>query len=105
MLRRTAGQRHGQNAGKRGLADPPMSAEDIAMGNPLLRDGIPQRSGHMLLPDHLGKTLRPVFARQNLIAHWKLDYTLAGTAGFSTAVQEKAKDSPRRHGENRRIEI
>jgi hypothetical protein len=44
-------------------------AEDIAMRNSLLRDGILQRTGDMLLADDIGEFLRPIFASKNLIAH------------------------------------
>ena len=46
-----------------GLADPPVAAEDVSMGDALLRDGVFQRAGNMLLPDDFIKTLWPVLAR------------------------------------------
>jgi hypothetical protein len=38
-----------------------MSAEDIAVRDPLLLDGVFERSGDMLLANHLGKALWTVF--------------------------------------------
>src|SRR5216684_5911195 len=83
---RAAVERHGQNAGNRGLADTPVTAEDIAVRDALLLNGVFQGAGHVLLPDHLGKPLRTVFSRQYLIAHRNLDYTLAGDFRFSSAI-------------------
>ena len=46
-----------------------MSAEDIAVRDAPLRDGVLQGTSDVLLPDHLGELLWPIFARQNLITH------------------------------------
>src|SRR5262249_33203157 len=54
---------HGQNARDRGLADPAVAAEDVAMRDPQLLDGVLQRAGHMVLANDLRKALRAVFAR------------------------------------------
>jgi hypothetical protein len=40
-----------------------MAAENITVRNPLLVDGVFQGTGHVFLPNHLRKTLRPVLAR------------------------------------------
>ena len=66
---RAAVQRHRQDARDRRLADAAMAAEDVAMGDALLRDGILQGAGDVFLADDVGEFLRPVFARQDLIAH------------------------------------
>src|ERR1017187_4046012 len=78
MVLRTAIQRHRQDARDGRLANAAVAAEDVAVGDASLRDGILQRAGHMLLPDPLGELLWTVFARQNLITHGrrKLDYTV-----------------------------
>jgi hypothetical protein len=70
-----------------------MSAKDKTMGDTLLLDGILQGTGDVVLPDHLRKALRTIFARQYLVAHGKFDYTLAGAAEFSTAGGFTAKDA------------
>ena len=62
---------HGQDAGDRGFADAAMSAEDVAVRDALLRDGILQGAGDVFLADDVGKFLRPVFAGQDLVAHAK----------------------------------
>ncbi len=46
-----------------------MAAEDIAVRDALLRDGILQGAGDVFLTDDVGEFLRPVFARQDLVAH------------------------------------
>jgi hypothetical protein len=37
--------------------------------NAFLRDGILQGAGNVFLADYVGEFLRPVFTRQDLIAH------------------------------------
>ena len=69
VVLRTAIQGHGQNTRDRGLSDPPMTAEDVAMGRATLLDSILQGPRNMFLSDDFGELLRTVFARQNLIAH------------------------------------
>ncbi len=69
MVLRLAIQRHGENAGDRRLADTTVSAEDVAVRDPSLLNGVLQGSGDVLLPDDVGEFLRPVFARQDLITH------------------------------------
>ena len=66
---RAAVQRHCQDAGDCRLADSAMAAEDIAVRDALLRDRILQGAGDMFLADDVGEFLRPVFARQDLVAH------------------------------------
>ena len=63
LIGRAAIQCHGQNARHRGFADAAVPAEDVAMRDPLLRDGVFQCAGDMLLPDDFIKTLGPVLAR------------------------------------------
>src|SRR5262249_39920960 len=62
-------ERHGQNTGDGGLSDAPMPAEDVAVGYPLLLDGIFQGAGNVLLPDHVRKALRTVLTGEDLITH------------------------------------
>src|SRR6476620_3347453 len=80
----TAIQGHRQNAGDGRLADAAVTAEDVAMRDPLLLDRVFQGAGDVLLPNHLGKTLRTVFARQNLIAHAELRLYPCREKRFST---------------------
>ena len=46
-----------------------MTAENVAMGGPPLFQGVLQGARDVLLSDHLGEFLRPVFARQDGVAH------------------------------------
>jgi hypothetical protein len=39
------------------------------MGQPVLLDGILQRASHVRLSDEIVERLRPIFSRENLIAH------------------------------------
>eukprot|EP01107_Rhizomastix_libera_P001546 TRINITY_DN12539_c0_g1_i1.p2 TRINITY_DN12539_c0_g1~~TRINITY_DN12539_c0_g1_i1.p2 ORF type:complete len:230 (+),score=-27.61 TRINITY_DN12539_c0_g1_i1:522-1211(+) len=59
----------GQDAGQGGLADTTGAGEEIRVVEPLLGEGMGQRTDHMLLADQGGKASRAPFARQNLIAH------------------------------------
>ncbi|MGH9602630.1 MAG: hypothetical protein ACRD24_09610, partial [Terriglobales bacterium] len=61
--------------GHGGLADAAVSAEDIALGDPLLLQGVAQGARDVLLADDLGELLRTVLARQHLITHAEADYT------------------------------
>ena len=72
MVLGAAVQRHGQNAGDGGFADAAVSAENVAVRDALLLDGVLQRAGDVVLPDHVGELLGPVFAGKDLIAHGKL---------------------------------
>src|SRR5581483_2953440 len=49
------------------LTRPAMSREDVAVRNSPLRDGVLERSLDVFLVDHVGKRLRPVFTRDDLI--------------------------------------
>src|SRR5579864_2331713 len=69
MVGRAAVQRHGQNARHRSLADSPVAAKDVTMGNALLLDGVLQSASDVLLSDHFRKALRTVLARQDLVSH------------------------------------
>src|SRR5690349_20478067 len=62
-------QSHCENAGNGRLTNPSMPAEDIAMSNPLLLDGIFQCTCDMVLANYVREALRTVFARQDLVAH------------------------------------
>ena len=55
-------QRLGQDSGGRGLAHPACAGEKIGMAHAMGRDGVRQGLGNVLLPDQLGKGLRPVAA-------------------------------------------
>ena len=69
MVLRLAIQRHGQNARDGGFADAAVSAEDVAVRDTLLLDGVLQGAGDVVLPDDFGELLWPVFAGKNLVAH------------------------------------
>ncbi len=69
MVLRPAIQRHRQNARDGGLADAAMAAEDVAVRDASLLDGVLQGAGDVVLPDHLGEFLWTVFARENLVTH------------------------------------
>ena len=69
MVFGSAIQRHGQDAGDGRLPDTAMSAEDVAVRDAPLLDGVLQGAGDMLLPDHVGEFLRTIFARQNGVGH------------------------------------
>src|SRR5437762_12308858 len=69
LIRGPAIQGHSQNAGHRCLANPAVPAKNVAVRRPPLLNGILERAGNMLLPDHFGKFLRTVLTRQDLIAH------------------------------------
>ena len=62
MVLRAAVQRHGQNARDGGLADAAMPAEDVAVRDALLLDGVLQGAGDVVLPDNVSELLGPVFA-------------------------------------------
>ena len=69
MVLRLAIQRHRQNARDGGFADAAMPAEDVAVRDASLLNGILQGAGDVVLPDHFGEFLWPVFARENLVTH------------------------------------
>ena len=60
-------QAAGQNAGDGGFAGAALAGEDVAVGDAILRDGVFERGLDVLLVDHVGKGLRPVFPRDDLI--------------------------------------
>ena len=62
MVCGTAVQGHRQDAGDGGFADAAMPAEDVAVGNSLLLDGVLQGAGNVLLTDDFSEFLWPVFA-------------------------------------------
>ena len=62
MVLRTAVQGHRQDARDGGLADAAVSAEDVAVCDALLLDGVLQGAGDVVLPDDIGEFLWPVFA-------------------------------------------
>ena len=51
-------------------------------------DGILQRAGDVLLPDHVGELLRTVFARQNLITHGEENLIIRSSAGERNGARE-----------------
>ena len=59
----------GKNAGNGGLTRAPWPGKEVRMGDSPRSDGIGQRSGDVLLPHHVGKTLRSIFSRYDLIGH------------------------------------
>src|SRR5258708_2161160 len=71
ILRRTAIQGHSQNTRDSGLPNSAMSAKNVAVRRASLLDRIFQRAGDVLLSDHLGESLRTIFAGEDLIAHEK----------------------------------
>jgi hypothetical protein len=46
-----------------------MTAENVAVGDPSLRDSVLERAGNVLLPDDFRELLRTVFSGENLVAH------------------------------------
>jgi len=68
----TAVEGHGQNAGYRRFSDSTVAAEDVAVGDAALFDGVLQGAGDVFLADHVGEFLGTIFARQDLIAHREL---------------------------------
>src|SRR5262249_37293623 len=69
LFARAAVQGHGQDSGHPGLAYPSMPAENVAVCDPALLDGIFEGPGNVLLPDHFRELLRTVFSGENLVAH------------------------------------
>ena len=57
----------GDDARRRGLADPAHAGHHEGMGDPVRLEGIAQGAHHRLLPDQVGKGLRPVFPGKYLI--------------------------------------
>ncbi len=62
-------ERLGQNARGRGFADPARADKQIGMREPILFDRVLERLGHVRLADQIVERLRPIFARENLVAH------------------------------------
>ena len=60
---------HGENARDGGFADAAVPAENIAVCDTSLLDGVLEGAGDVLLPDDFGKLLRTVFSGENLVAH------------------------------------
>src|SRR5439155_1164782 len=76
LIRGPAIQSHRQNTRHRCFPNPAVTAKNVAVRRPPLLNGILERAGNMLLPDYLGKFLRPVLTREDLIAHGgTVDYT------------------------------
>ena len=59
--------RAGDDARRRGLADPAHAGQHEGMGEPAGGDGVGQGADHRFLADQAGEVGRPVFARENLI--------------------------------------
>ena len=66
---RPAVQRHGQDARDSGFADAAMAAEDVAVGDAPLLEGVQQGAGDVILADDVAEELGTIFASQNLIGH------------------------------------
>ncbi len=58
-------ERAGQNARRRGLADPAHTGQHVALRNSPRRERIAQGANHRLLTDQIVKRLRPVLPRQH----------------------------------------
>ena len=62
-------ERLGEDARGGGLADAARPDEEIGVREPVLFDRVLQRPRDVLLPDDIVERLRPIFARENLVAH------------------------------------
>ena len=62
-------ERLSENARGGGLADPARPDEKIGVGQPILLDGVLERTRDVFLADEIVKCLRPVLPRENLVAH------------------------------------
>ena len=62
-------QAFGENSGDGGFSGSAWATENVGVRDPTAADGIGQGLGHMFLPDHIGKKLRPVLSRNDLIRH------------------------------------
>ncbi len=69
MIAGAAVQGHRQNACDGSFSNAAVAAQDVAVSDPLLLDRIPEGARNMVLADHVGKPLRPVLTRQDLVAH------------------------------------
>src|SRR5207302_748829 len=58
-------ERAGDDPCRRGFADPAHARQDESLRDAALGDRVRQGADHRLLPDHLGKGLRPVFAGED----------------------------------------
>ena len=65
----------GEDAGDGRLARAARAAEEVGMGDAPGRDGMAERVRDVLLPDHVGETLRAILARDDLVRHlgFKID--------------------------------
>jgi len=61
-------ERAGENACRRGLADPAHPGEDPGLRDAPGLERIGDRANHRILADEISKGCRPVFARQHAIA-------------------------------------
>ena len=72
-------ERHGHNARNGGFADAAVPRENVAVGDAVLRERVQKGASDVVLPGYVGKTLRAVFAGQNLITHgWTRSFSLPG---------------------------
>ena len=62
-------ERLGENARGRGLPDPARPDKKISVRETILFDRILERARDMRLADQIVERLRPIFARENLVAH------------------------------------
>ena len=58
-----------QDARRRSFPDPARADEEIGVGEAVLLDRVLERARHVRLPDEIVERLRPIFSRENLIAH------------------------------------
>ncbi len=87
MIFGPAVERHGQDARDSGFADAAVSAEDVAMRDAPLLNGILQGTGDVLLPDDVGEFLRSILAGEDLVTHERrFDYTFSGVYFVQLAV-------------------
>src|SRR6266481_2013855 len=70
-FRAAAVQGHGQDTGNGRLSNTAMAAENIAVRDALLLNGVFKSARDVVLPDHIRKSLGTVFTRKDLIAHEK----------------------------------
>ena len=74
-------QAAGQNAGHRGLAGAALAGENVAVGDPPLRDRVLERGLDVFLADQFRKRLRPVFPGDDLIHARRVEGGLCQTPG------------------------
>ena len=81
-------QRFGENARRGSFAHAARAGKNVGMRHAAGLHGVGERARDVLLPDHVGKRLRPPFSRDDLVAH------SVGTC-TSTSVLIRNDSSPR----------